>query len=67
MKRKAIIFGIKGTSLTTSERHLFKSIKPWGMILFSRNIKSYYQNFNLFYIPQYQNKTPLRIELKTTV
>ena len=36
--RKAIIFGIKGTKLTTGERYLLKKCKPWGIILFSRNI-----------------------------
>ena len=40
MKRKAIIFGIKGTSLTTEESQLLKTEKPWGIILFSRNIKN---------------------------
>ena len=40
MNRKAIIFGIKGYKLTNKERHLFKKTKPWGIILFSRNIKS---------------------------
>ena len=39
MNRKAIIFGIKGYRLTTNEKQLFKKIKPWGIILFSRNIK----------------------------
>ena len=39
MDRKAIIFGIKGTQLTTEERYLLKKEKPWGIILFSRNIK----------------------------
>ena len=38
MKRKAIIFGIKGIQLTSSERTLLKKHKPWGVILFSRNI-----------------------------
>ena len=40
MNRKAVIFGIKGTSLSTEERYLLKNIKPWGIILFSRNIKN---------------------------
>jgi len=38
MRRKAIIFGIGGTKLTTEERYLLKTEKPWGIILFSRNI-----------------------------
>ena len=43
MKRKAIIFGIKGTKLTVEERFLIKTEKPWGIILFSRNIKDLFQ------------------------
>ena len=39
MNRKAVIFGIKGKSLTFAEKKLFKREKPWGIILFSRNIK----------------------------
>ena len=39
MNRKAAIFGIKGYSLTPKEKHLLKNVKPWGIILFSRNIK----------------------------
>ena len=40
MNRKAIIFGIKAYKLTRNEKLLFKKIKPWGIILFSRNIKN---------------------------
>jgi len=40
MYRKAVIFGIKGTKLTIEEKYLFKKHKPWGIILFSRNIKN---------------------------
>tara|TARA_B100001123_G_scaffold447411_1_gene604859 strand:+ start:1653 stop:2597 length:945 start_codon:yes stop_codon:yes gene_type:complete len=40
MNKKAIIFGIKGYKLTNKERNLFKKVRPWGVILFSRNIKS---------------------------
>jgi len=43
MRRKAIIFGIKGTKLTVEERYLLKTEKPWGIILFSRNIKNLFQ------------------------
>ena len=43
MRRKAIIFGIKGTKLTTEEKRLLKTEKPWGVILFSRNIKNLIQ------------------------
>ena len=40
MNRKAIIFGIKGTVLTNEEKKLLRTAKPWGIILFSRNIKN---------------------------
>ena len=43
MIRKSIIFGIKGTKLTIEEKHLLKNDKPWGIILFSRNIKNLFQ------------------------
>ena len=43
MDRKAIIFGIEGTKLTKEEKYLFKREKPWGVILFSRNIKDFFQ------------------------
>ena len=38
--RKAIIFGISSYRLKKKERLFFKRVKPWGIILFSRNIKS---------------------------
>ena len=40
IKRKAIIFGIKGSILTKAEKALLKEEKPWGVILFSRNIEN---------------------------
>lgn len=43
MYRKAIIFGIKGTKLTRQEKSFIKKEKPWGIILFSRNIRDLYQ------------------------
>ena len=43
MYRKAIIFGIRGTQLTSYERYLLKIEKPWGIILFSRNINNLIQ------------------------
>ena len=39
MNRKAVIFGIKGYALSRNEKALFKKEKPWGIILFSRNIR----------------------------
>jgi len=47
MNRKAIIFGIKGHKLSLQEKALFKKAKPWGIILFSRNIVSFVQLKNL--------------------
>ena len=43
MIKKAIIFGIKGYQLTKKEKKLFRKTQPWGIILFSRNIKDIYQ------------------------
>lgn len=40
MNRKAIIFGVNGYRLTNKEKQLFRKAKPWGIILFSRNIKN---------------------------
>jgi len=38
--RKAFIVGIKSTKLSSNEISFLKKYKPWGVILFSRNIKS---------------------------
>ena len=40
MNRKAVIFGVKSYRLTNKEKQLFKKVKPWGIILFSRNIRN---------------------------
>ena len=40
MNKKAIIFGIKGGNLSLKEKKFFSEFKPWGIILFSRNIKN---------------------------
>ena len=47
MKLKALVVSIKGTSLSKSEKILLSKEKPWGVILFKRNIKSYNQVKNL--------------------
>ena len=49
MNRKAIIIGIKGEALSREESSILKSEKPWGIILFSRNINNYYQLKSLIY------------------
>jgi len=40
MKRKAIIISIKGQKLSSKEKLLLKKEKPWGLILFKRNLRS---------------------------
>ena len=40
MKKKAIIISIKGYQLSIKEKILLADEKPWGLILFKRNIKS---------------------------
>ena len=49
INRKAVIFGIKGHRLTSKEKQFFKKTKPWGIILFSRNIKNISQLKTLVY------------------
>ena len=43
MKKKAIIISIKGYHLSNKEKNLLANEKPWGLILFKRNIKSFEQ------------------------
>jgi len=38
--RRAFITGIKSYKLNSSEKRFLKKFKPWGVILFSRNIKN---------------------------
>ena len=47
INRKSFITGIKGTRLTEKEINFFLKHKPWGVILFSRNLKSFNQIKNL--------------------
>ena len=42
-KKKAIIISIKGYKLTNKERLILSKEKPWGLILFKRNIKTIIQ------------------------
>tara|TARA_S200000501_G_scaffold84092_1_gene76628 strand:- start:616 stop:1569 length:954 start_codon:yes stop_codon:yes gene_type:complete len=39
-KRRSFIIGIKSYKLSSREKKFLKLYKPWGVILFSRNIKS---------------------------
>ena len=43
MRRKAIIVSIKGKNLSFQEKILLSKEKPWGIILFKRNIDSFKQ------------------------
>ena len=43
MNRKPVITSISTYKLTVLEKKLFKSQKPWGIILFKRNIKTFDQ------------------------
>jgi len=43
INKRAIIFGLKNYKLTKNEKKLFKIFKPWGIILFRRNIKNLIQ------------------------
>jgi beta-N-acetylhexosaminidase len=47
MKKKAIIISIKSYKLSKNEVKLLSTEKPWGLILFKRNIKSFVQIKNL--------------------
>ncbi len=47
MKRKAAIISLAGTKLRKGEIQLIKKEKPWGIILFKRNIVSESQLTNL--------------------
>ena len=40
MKRKAIIVSIKGLKLSKREKILLSKEKPWGIILFKRNLNT---------------------------
>lgn len=40
MSRLAVILGCQGHTLTAEESAFFRSVKPWGFILFGRNIDS---------------------------
>ena len=46
-KRRAFIIGIKSTKLSKKEKKFLNKYKPWGVILFTRNIKNIEQTFKL--------------------
>ena len=45
--RRSFVIGVKSTVLQAKEKNFFKKYKPWGVILFSRNIKSITQTKKL--------------------
>ena len=45
--RRSFIVGIKSTKLTKKEKSFLKKYKPWGVILFTRNIKNIKDTFKL--------------------
>jgi beta-N-acetylhexosaminidase len=45
--RRSFITGIKSTTLSIKEKKFIQKYKPWGIILFSRNIKSLKQSKKL--------------------
>ena len=45
--RRSFIIGIKSTKLSLKERKFLKKYKPWGVILFTRNIKNISQTRKL--------------------
>ena len=47
MKCKALIISLSGTELSKMEKILLSKEKPWGVILFKRNLKSFNQIKNL--------------------
>ncbi len=47
IKRRSFITGISSTKLSSKEKLFLKRYKPWGVILFTRNIKSIDQTLRL--------------------
>ena len=47
MKCKALIMSLSGTELSKMEKTILSKEKPWGVILFKRNLKSFNQIKNL--------------------
>jgi len=45
--RRSFIIGIKSTKLSVKEKNFIKRYKPWGVILFTRNIKNIHQSQKL--------------------
>ena len=52
-KRRSFITGIKSTKLHSKEKKFLIKYKPWGIILFSRNIKSIKHLGDIFKVNNY--------------
>ena len=66
--RRAFIVGIKSSKLQSKEKSFLRKYKPWGVILFTRNIKDINQTLidsNSKEIPlKNANKADMRIKTK---
>ena len=65
MNRKALITSLSGYHLTKKEILLLRKYKPWGIILFKRNIKNHKQIKSLIKKIRYEvrdNKYPILID-----
>ena len=47
INRRSFITGIKSIKLNDNEIKFLRKFKPWGIILFSRNLKNIHQIQNL--------------------
>ena len=63
MKLKAIIVSIKGTKLTKREKILLKNGRPWGIILFKRNLNS---TVNKIYLERKKTYNEADFKIKCT-
>ena len=45
--RRSFIVGIKSLKLSNQEKNFLRKYKPWGVILFTRNIKNIKQTLKL--------------------
>ena len=45
--RSRAIYGCAGTTLSAAEKDFFREVKPWGFILFARNISDSVQVIDL--------------------
>jgi beta-N-acetylhexosaminidase len=48
MNSRAFITGVSGLELSAAEREFIHTERPWGFILFKRNIDAPHKSFSLF-------------------